>query len=159
MRACQEGKRTVDVNCAQDMGGMDSRGRGCRVEVEVGSKPRWEGVRRALRLVEIESSIWERERRRKSRRKRVLKQKVGVRVGRVGGSVMMRFWERGVWRGREEGGEGDGVGVVVQNHASLVVFEEMCSSGKGWGGIEVWRVPRVSVCVDVGKVSSYITGR
>jgi hypothetical protein len=63
----------------------------------------------------------------------VLKQKVGVRVGRRGGSVMMRFWERGVCRGREEGGEDDdGVGVVVQNHASV----------SGCGG-ECLRVARV----------------
>jgi hypothetical protein len=146
VRACQEGKRTVEVNCAQDMGGMDSRGRGCLVEVEVGSKPRWEGVRRALRLVEIESSIWERERRRKSRRKRVLKQKVGVSVGQVGGSVMMRFCEWGVWRGREEGGEGDGVGVAFQNHASLMVFGEMCSSGNGWGETEYGVSQGICMC-------------
>lgn len=138
MRACQEGKRTEEVNVAQDMGGMASRVRGWRVEVEVGSKPRREGVRRALRLVEIESSICERERRRKSRRKRVLKQKVGERVGRVGGSVMMRFWERGVWRGREEGREGDGAGAVVQNHASLMVWADVVRGGKDWRRFEMW---------------------
>lgn len=38
----------------------------CRVEVEEGSKPRSEGVRRALRFWVIESSIVLRERRRKS---------------------------------------------------------------------------------------------
>ena len=134
MRACQEGKRTEVVKVAQDIWGMGLRERGAvRVVVEVGSKPSWEGVRRALRLVEMESSIWERESRRKSRRKRVLKQKVGVRVGRRGGSVMMRFCERGVCWGREEGGEGaDGVGVVVQNHASVVVVEENVFVWRGW---------------------------
>ena len=122
------------VKVAQDIWGMGLRERGgVRVVVEVGSKPSWEGVRRALRLVEMESSIWERESRRKSRRKRVLKQKVGVRVGRRGGSVMMRFCEPGVCLGREEGGEGtDGVGVVVQNHASVVVVEENVFVWRGW---------------------------
>jgi hypothetical protein len=109
------------VNIAQDMGVIASRARGCRVEVEDGSKPRVDGTSRALRLVEMESSIWQRESRRKSWRKRVLKQKVGERVGRVGGSVMMRFWDRGVCRGREEGGEVVGAGGELQNHASLMV--------------------------------------
>lgn len=130
LRACQLGNRTASVKVLQDICGMGSRPLrlGWRVEVEEGSKPRCAGVRRALRLVEMESSIWERERRRKSRRKRVLKQKMGVSVGRMGGSVMMRFWFLGVCRGREDGGEGDGEGLVVQNHASLVVgYRLMCS--------------------------------
>jgi hypothetical protein len=109
------------VKVLQDIWGTGERP--ClRVDVEEGSKPPRAGVRRAFRFVDMESSIWERESRRKSLRKRVLKQKTGDRVGRVGGSVMIKFWDLGVWRGREEGGEAEGVlGRAVQNHASLKV--------------------------------------
>lgn len=56
-------------------------GRGLRVEVEVGSKPAVEGVKRALRFCVMLSSIEAREMRRKSFRARVLKQNCGVSGG------------------------------------------------------------------------------
>lgn len=59
------------------------------LEVEEGSKPVREGVRRALRFWVMESSITPRERRRKSRRADDEKQNWGVRAGGGGGGWLM----------------------------------------------------------------------
>ena len=106
---------------------MDSllRFRGAAIdEVEVGSKG-WvvDGVRRALKCVDIVSSIVERDVRRKSRSRREWKQKDGVRFEGGGGGVVMMSLLVGFWtglrgdfagevkgEGEGQGGEGEGEG-------------------------------------------------
>lgn len=69
LRACHVGKSTSSRNLAHVEFGIVRCGFGVRVDVDRGSKGDvLEGVSRALRLVEMESSMVERERRRKARR-------------------------------------------------------------------------------------------
>ncbi len=117
---------------------------GLRTEVELGSNGDVEaGVIRALRVVDMLSSIEARDSRKKSRRTRVLKQNCGVRAGVGVGLDIMRLGLGGEEDGRklrwagcgeddEEGDEGEGEedgefeGGDVQNHASLMV--ESCAT-------------------------------
>ena len=82
LRVCQVGKRTECVKVWQEFDGMGvlEGGRGEEMlDVVLGVNGEVdEGVRRALREVLMVSSMAERERRRKSRRARSLKQKDGV---------------------------------------------------------------------------------
>ena len=84
-RVCQEGKRTVEVKVWQAATGIGARdgGRGEEMrEVVAGVKgEEVDGVRSALRDVLIVSSMAERERRKKSRKARSLKQNAGLSVG------------------------------------------------------------------------------
>jgi hypothetical protein len=81
-RACHDGNKICCLKALQVAAGncrrfmLEVPG---RVEVDVGRKGVREGVRRAFRWRETESSTVERERRRKSRRAVVLKQNWGMR--------------------------------------------------------------------------------
>lgn len=68
-RACHDGKSTLSLKLAQDLGFICllEDGRAVRWEVESGSNPAWPGVRRAFRFWVIESSMAPRDIRRKSR--------------------------------------------------------------------------------------------
>jgi hypothetical protein len=97
MRVCQDGKRTLSRKVRVVEDGMGWRVRdegrvGLRTEVECGSNGDVEaGVMRALRVVEMLSSIEARDNRRKSHRTRVLKQSCGVRGGVGVGLDIMRL--------------------------------------------------------------------
>lgn len=155
LRDCQDGKRTEFKKAVDVLFGMGARVReegrdGLRTDVEEGSKGCvLDGVSRALRFVEMLSSILARERRRKSRSTRVLKQNWGVScdgvvvgldimrgfmVERVGGVPEVRG---GLGRSTGTGGdgvrEGDVGGGDVQNHASLMVVDEARDNSRSGG--------------------------
>ena len=114
-------------NCLEEAGGIErDEGDGWRVEVEEGVKGDVvEGVESAFRLVDIESSMTERERRRKERRVEWEKQREGVRGGGEGGWDIMRRGNRDAdVRVLCDRGVGGGVSSEdaeeAQNHASLM---------------------------------------
>lgn len=82
-RFCQVGKSTPSINMLHEAVGRGvcdgGRGEEMRDVVDGVKGEVMDGVRRALREVDMVSSMAERERRRKSRRARSWKQKVGER--------------------------------------------------------------------------------
>ena len=96
-RDCQDGKSTeskkvCDIECGIGWRVREEGREGLRTDVEAGSKGDvLDGVSKALRLVEMLSSMAARERRRKSRSTRVLKQNCGVSGGGGVGRDIMSF--------------------------------------------------------------------
>lgn len=96
LRTFQLGKRTDCTNGRLDSFGIGARvndvgSEGLRIDVDEGSKGDVvDGVSKALRLVDMLSSMLALERRRKSLSTRVLKQNCGVRFGAAVGLDIIR---------------------------------------------------------------------